>query len=108
MSPGCGVLGRKEVVLSFRHDKTEYPELRMMTSTGLPAKPNNDAEREPKGDEVGRLLLACAEPVDPLHLTSSSRQALGPPGVSHGGPNMACERRTVCVAQVLSKETGSL
>lgn len=39
----------------YREDKGEYPELRLMTSTGLPAnnEPGNEEAREPVGDEVG-------------------------------------------------------
>ncbi|KAL7422875.1 hypothetical protein Q5752_002172 [Cryptotrichosporon argae] len=35
-------------------DRAEWPELRLMTSTGLPAssEPGNEAAREPKGDEI--------------------------------------------------------
>lgn len=42
----------------YREDKGEYPELRLMTSTGLPAKnePGNEEAREPVGDEVGRSI----------------------------------------------------
>jgi hypothetical protein len=35
-------------------DPSDYPEMRLMTSTGLPANgdPGNEAAREPKGDEL--------------------------------------------------------
>jgi hypothetical protein len=40
--------------LTSRDDKSDWPELRLMTSTGLPAMnvPGNEQAREPKGDEV--------------------------------------------------------
>lgn len=38
-----------------RDEKADWPELRLMTSTGVPASsaPGNEQAREPKGDEVG-------------------------------------------------------
>lgn len=45
----------RKVKLIIRHDRNDWPELRMMTSTGLPAnnEPGNGEAREPKGHEVG-------------------------------------------------------
>jgi hypothetical protein len=38
----------------FRDDQQSWPELRLMTSTGLPAHnvPGNEQAREPTGNEV--------------------------------------------------------
>ena len=39
-------------LLTTRHEMDIWPDLRLMTSTGLPAIPGNGADREPKGDEI--------------------------------------------------------
>jgi hypothetical protein len=54
----CAVLLRlmSNIDLAYLHsdDPSDYPEMRLMTSTGLPANgdPGNEAAREPKGDEL--------------------------------------------------------
>lgn len=42
-----------------RENRADWPELRLMTSTGLPANgdPGNEQAREPKGDEVGITVI---------------------------------------------------
>lgn len=46
-----------DVFANNRDSKSDWPELRLMTSTGLPASnaPGNEQAREPKGNEVSRL-----------------------------------------------------
>jgi hypothetical protein len=44
----------KGVGADSRDEKADWPELRLMTSTGVPASsaPGNEQAREPKGNEV--------------------------------------------------------
>jgi len=49
-----GSAGDERVGANVRDEKADWPELRLMTSTGVPASsaPGNEQAREPKGDEV--------------------------------------------------------
>ena len=69
-----------------RDQRSDWPELRMMTSTGLPASdaPGNFEAREPKGREVSVSLLTllwCLTRTDYFHQAVRSGGTLGPAGV---------------------------
>lgn len=57
-----------------RDDRADWPELRMMTSTGLPAssEPGNSEAREPKGHEVGVMGETFSFGADHSRSSSSS------------------------------------
>ena len=62
----------------FRDNRADWPDVRMMTSTGLPAfdVPGNSEAREPKGHEVGgkkSLWSMQLTSTDCLHHTFRSR-----------------------------------
>jgi hypothetical protein len=46
-----------------RHDRNQWPELRLMTSTGIPAssEPGNEEAREPTGEELKFLSVKEAK-----------------------------------------------
>ena len=56
-----------------RDEKADWPELRLMTSTGVPASsaPGNEQAREPKGDEVSTYLASQQTDADFRSYSSS-------------------------------------
>jgi hypothetical protein len=56
-----------------RDEEADWPELRLMTSTGVPASsaPGNEQAREPKGDEVSTYLASQQTDADFRSCSSS-------------------------------------
>lgn len=83
-----------------RDDKSDWPELRLMTSTGIPASntPGNEAAREPKGNEVGPVYTGLERQylmIGHVHHTVSGHEAMGSSSAQARRHDMAGQRWAV-------------